>query len=82
VVCSPQEAPAIHKTCGNQFLTVTPGIRLADQYEGGKQDQVRVKTPGEAKALGSDYIVVGRPITGATEPLAAYQNIRREFSGE
>ena len=81
VVCSPQEAPAIHKTCGNNFLTVTPGIRLANQGEGGKQDQVRVQTPGEAKALGADYIVVGRPITGAQDPLAAYLDIRQAFEG-
>lgn len=82
VVCSPEEASAIHKTCGNKFLTVTPGIRLANQAEGGKQDQVRVKTPKEAKALGADYIVVGRPITGAMDPLAAYLSIRRDFEGD
>jgi orotidine-5'-phosphate decarboxylase len=81
VVCSPGEAPAIHKTCGNKFLTVTPGIRLANQGEGGKQDQVRVQTPEKAKALGADYIVVGRPITGAQDPLAIYLSIRREFEG-
>jgi len=81
VVCSPEEAPAIHKICGNQFLTVTPGIRLDSQTEGGKQDQVRVQTPKEAKALGADYIVVGRPITGAVDPLAAYQSIRQDFQG-
>jgi orotidine-5'-phosphate decarboxylase len=82
VVCSPEEAPIIHKICGGTFLTVTPGIRLTDQKEGGKQDQVRVKTPREAKALGADYIVVGRPITGAIDPLAAYQSIRRDFLGQ
>lgn len=81
VVCSPKEAPVIHKNCGEQFLTVTPGIRLANQGEGGKQDQVRVQTPGEAKALGADYIVVGRPITGAQDPLAIYLSIRDEFEG-
>lgn len=82
VVCSPGEAPDIHKICGNAFLTVTPGIRLANQWEGSKQDQVRVQTPKEAKALGADYIVVGRPITGASDPLAAYLEIRRDFIGE
>jgi orotidine-5'-phosphate decarboxylase len=82
VVCSPQEAPSIHKICGNDFLTVTPGIRLANQGQGGKQDQVRVQTPEEAKALGADYIVVGRPITGATDPLASYRSIRLNFQGE
>lgn len=82
VVCSPEEAPAIHNICGKEFLTVTPGIRLASHGEGGKQDQVRVKTPLEAKALGSDYIVVGRPITGATDPLTAYLEINRDFTGK
>jgi orotidine-5'-phosphate decarboxylase len=82
VVCSPKEAPAIHQICGNSFLTVTPGIRLANHGEGGKQDQVRVQTPKEAKALGADYIVVGRPITGATDPLAKYRSIRQDFHGE
>jgi len=82
VVCSPEEAPAIHQICGNDFLTVTPGIRLAEQGEAGKQDQVRVKTPKDAKALGADYIVVGRPITGAPDPLVAYLSIRRDFLGE
>lgn len=82
VVCSPNEVPTIHKICGNDFLTVAPGIRLASQGEGGKQDQVRVQTPKEAKALGADYIVVGRPITGASDPLAAYLSIRQDFQGE
>lgn len=82
VVCSPMEAPTIHKTCGKDFLTVTPGIRLADQGDTGKQDQVRVRTPKEAKALGADYIVVGRPITKATDPLASYRSIRQDFLGE
>jgi orotidine-5'-phosphate decarboxylase len=81
VVCSPEEAPIIHKICGNQFLTVTPGIRLSNLMEGGKQDQVRVTTPNEAKVLGTDYIVVGRPITGAIDPLATYQRIRQDFLG-
>jgi orotidine-5'-phosphate decarboxylase len=82
VVCSPEEAPTIHQICGNQFLAVTPGIRLANLMEGGKQDQVRVTTPKEAKALGADYIVVGRPITDAIDPLATYQSIRQDFLGE
>jgi orotidine-5'-phosphate decarboxylase len=82
VVCSPEEAPAIHEICGRTFLTVTPGIRLANQGEGAKQDQVRVRTPKEAKALGADYIVVGRPITGAMDPLTAYLEIRRDFLGK
>jgi len=82
VVCSPEEAPAIHKICGKQFLTVTPGIRLTNLTEGGKQDQVRVQTPKEAKALGADYIVVGRPITGATDPLATYLSIKHDFLGQ
>lgn len=82
VVCSPQEAPAIHQLCGTDFLTVTPGIRLDHQGEGGKQDQVRVQTPKEAKALGADYIVVGRPITGAADPLTAYFDIKRDFIGK
>ena len=62
VVCSPMEAGKVHETCGKQFLTVTPGIRFAD---GDKGDQVRVTTPAQAKEIGSDYIVVGRPITAA-----------------
>jgi orotidine-5'-phosphate decarboxylase len=82
VVCSPEEAPAIHEICGNAFLTVTPGIRLANQGEGAKQDQVRVRTPQEAKVLGADYIVVGRPITGAIDPLTAYLEIKRDFAGK
>jgi orotidine-5'-phosphate decarboxylase len=81
VVSSPEEAPDIHKICGETFLTVTPGIRLANQGEAGKQDQVRVQTPKEAKALGADFIVVGRPITGATDPLTTYLSIRQDFQG-
>ena len=76
VVCSPLESPAVHETCGGQFLTVTPGVRFAD---GDKGDQVRVTTPEKAKELGSDYIVVGRPITQATDPVAAYRRCVKEF---
>ncbi len=76
VVCSPLEAEGVHRTCGAGFLTVTPGIRFAD---GEKGDQVRVTTPEKAKALGSDYIVVGRPITAAADPVAAYRRCVREF---
>ena len=76
VVCSPLEAEGVHRTCGAGFLTVTPGIRFAD---GEKGDQVRVTTPEKAKALGSEYIVVGRPITAAADPVAAYRRCVREF---
>ena len=78
VVCSPMEAGKVHETCGKQFLTVTPGIRFAD---GGKGDQVRVTTPAQAKEIGSDYIVVGRPITAAADPVAAYERCVAEFVG-
>lgn len=78
VVCSPLEAPIVHKSCGSSFLTVTPGVRFAD---GEKSDQVRVTTPADAKKLGSDYIVVGRPITAAPDPVEAYQKCVREFVG-
>ena len=78
VVCSPLEAEKVHKVCGKGFLTVTPGVRFA---EGDKGDQKRVTTPAEAKALGSDYIVVGRPITAAADPAAAYERCLREFVG-
>ena len=78
VVCSPLESPAVHETCGKEFLTVTPGVRFAD---GDKGDQVRVTTPEKAKELGSDYIVVGRPITQAENPVAAYRRCVREFVG-
>ena len=78
VVCSPLESPAVHETCGGQFLTVTPGVRFAD---GDKVDQVRVTTPEKAKELGSDYIVVGRPITQAQDPVAAYRRCIKEFVG-
>ena len=76
VVCSPLEAEAVHKRCGRNFLTVTPGVRFAD---GDKGDQKRVMTPEEAKKAGSDYIVVGRPITAAEDPAAAYERCLREF---
>ena len=76
VVCSPLEAGLIHSACGNDFITVTPGVRFAD---GNLDDQVRVATPERAKELGSDYIVVGRPITQAADPLSAWQRCMREF---
>lgn len=76
VVCSPLEAGLIHAACGNTFLTVTPGVRFADGEVG---DQVRVTTPARAKEIGSDYIVVGRPITQAEDPLAAYHRCMKEF---
>ena len=78
VVCSPMEAGKVHETCGKQFLTVTPGLRFAD---GDKGDQVRVTTPAQAKEIGSDYIVVGRPITAAADPVAAYERCVAEFVG-
>lgn len=77
VVCSPLEAGKVKESCGKQFLTVTPGVRFAD---GDVGDQVRVTTPEGAKALGSDYIVVGRPITAATDPVAAYERCMKEFA--
>ncbi|MBP3634615.1 MAG: orotidine-5'-phosphate decarboxylase [Oscillospiraceae bacterium] len=76
VVCSPLEAEAVHGRCGKDFVTVTPGVRFAD---GDKGDQVRVMTPEQAKKIGSDYIVVGRPITAAEDPVAAYERCVREF---
>ena len=78
VVCSPLEAAAVHSACGKEFFTVTPGIRFAD---GDKGDQSRVTTPAKAKEAGSDYIVVGRPITAAIDPTAAYERCVREFIG-
>ncbi len=78
VVCSPLEAEKVHNTCGKDFVTVTPGVRFAD---GDKGDQVRVMTPADAKAIGSDYIVVGRPITAAEDPVAAYKRCVDEFVG-
>ena len=76
VVCSPLEAEAVHGRCGKNFVTVTPGVRFAD---GDKGDQVRVMTPEQAKKIGSDYIVVGRPITAAADPVAAYERCLKEF---
>ena len=78
VVCSPLEAEKVHNTCGEKFLTVTPGVRFAD---GDIGDQKRVMTPAEAKKIGSDYIVVGRPITAAEDPVAAYERCCAEFIG-
>ena len=78
VVCSPLEAGKVHDTCGKQFVTVTPGVRFAD---GDVGDQKRVMTPAAAKAIGSDYIVVGRPITAAADPVAAYERCVAEFVG-
>ena len=76
VVCSPLEAGKVHDTCGKSFVTVTPGVRFAD---GDVGDQKRVMTPAEAKKIGSDYIVVGRPITAAADPVAAYRRCVAEF---
>lgn len=76
VVCSPAEAEAVHAMCGKDFLTVTPGIRFADSAQ---DDQKRIMTPEAAKEIGSDYIVVGRPITKAEDPVAAYERCLREF---
>lgn len=76
VVCSPLEAATVHEKCGDSFLTVTPGVRFAD---GDAGDQVRITTPQKAKEIGSDYIVVGRPITQAEDPLAAYERCLAEF---
>ena len=76
VVCSPLEAGKVHETCGEGFVTVTPGVRFAD---GDVGDQVRVTTPARAKEIGSDYIVVGRPITAAADPVAAYERCVAEF---
>ena len=78
VVCSPLEAGKVHDTCGKDFVTVTPGVRFAD---GDVGDQKRVMTPAEAKKIGSDYIVVGRPITAAADPVAAYERCCAEFIG-
>ncbi len=76
VVCSPREAAKVHEACGGDFLTVTPGVRFAD---GDAGDQKRVMTPAAARAIGSDYIVVGRPITAAPDPVAAYERCLAEF---
>lgn len=79
VVCSPLEAAGVHRVCGENFLTITPGIRFAGEDSG---DQRRITTPSDAKKAGSDYIVVGRSITAATEPVAAYHRAVKEFLGE
>ncbi|MBQ9737306.1 MAG: orotidine-5'-phosphate decarboxylase [Clostridia bacterium] len=76
VVCSPLEAEKVHSLCGKDFITVTPGVRFAD---GEKGDQVRVMTPAQAKEIGSDYIVVGRPVTAAEDPVKAYKRCVSEF---
>ena len=76
IVCSPLEAGKVHERCGEGFVTVTPGVRFAD---GDVGDQKRVMTPAEAKKIGSDYIVVGRPITAAADPVAAYNRCVAEF---
>lgn len=78
VVCSPLEAGMVKDSCGKEFMTVTPGVRFAD---GDIGDQVRVTTPAKAKEIGSDYIVVGRPITAADDPVAAYRRCVAEFVG-
>ena len=78
IVCSPREAGKVHERCGKDFVTVTPGVRFAD---GDVGDQVRVMTPAEAKKIGSDFIVVGRPITAADDPVAAYERCLRDFCG-
>ncbi|MBQ8813295.1 MAG: orotidine-5'-phosphate decarboxylase [Lachnospiraceae bacterium] len=78
IVCSPLEAGKVHDRCGENFVTVTPGVRFADGEVG---DQVRVTTPAKAKEIGSDYIVVGRPITAAADPVAAYRRCVAEFVG-
>lgn len=78
VVCSPLEAGKVKESCGSGFLTITPGVRFAG---GDAGDQVRITTPAQAKLLGSDYIVVGRPITGSEDPVAAYRRCLDEFIG-
>ena len=77
VVCSPLEAAMVKEACGTEFMTVTPGVRFAD---GDVGDQVRVTTPERAKEIGSDFIVVGRPITAADDPVAAYERCMKEFA--
>ena len=76
VVCSPLEAAMVKEACGPEFLTVTPGIRFADA---AKDDQVRITTPARAREIGSDFIVVGRPVTAAEDPVAAYNRCLKEF---
>ncbi|MBR2368085.1 MAG: orotidine-5'-phosphate decarboxylase [Alistipes sp.] len=79
VVCSPLEAAMVKQACGSEFMTITPGVRFADGEVG---DQVRVTTPERAREIGSDFIVVGRPITAADDPVAAYERCLKEFCGE
>ena len=79
VVCSPLEAAMVKEACGKEFMTITPGVRFADGEVG---DQVRVTTPERAREIGSDFIVVGRPITAADDPVAAYERCIKEFCGE
>ncbi len=79
VVCSPLEAALVKEACGQEFMTITPGIRFADS---STDDQVRITTPEKARAIGSDYIVVGRPITAADDPVAAYRRCVAEFLNE
>ncbi|MBP5308924.1 MAG: orotidine-5'-phosphate decarboxylase [Clostridia bacterium] len=79
VVCSPLEAKTVHALCGNNFITVTPGVRFEENAKG---DQKRVMTPAQARAAGSDYIVMGRPITEADDPVKAYSKAKKEFAGE
>ena len=79
VVCSPLEASLVKEHCGKEFFTITPGVRFADS---SKDDQVRIMTPAQAREIGSDYIVVGRPITAAEDPVAAYERCCKEFLGE
>ncbi len=79
VVCSPLESGIVHENCSEDFLTVTPGVRFADDDKG---DQKRVTTPSRARELGSSYIVVGRSITGASDPVKAYRRASRDFKGE
>lgn len=76
VVCSPLEAAMVKQACGEEFMTVTPGVRFADGEAG---DQVRITTPARAREIGSDYIVVGRPVTQAADPVAAYERCLKEF---
>ena len=78
VVCSPLEAGKVHDVCGKEFLTVTPGVRFADNESG---DQKRITTPAKAKEQGSDYIVIGRPVTQANDPIEAYRRCLRDFIG-
>ena len=79
VVCSPLEAEKVHKKCGAGFVTVTPGVRFEESDKG---DQKRVMTPAQARNAGADYIVMGRPITAAADPVAAYNRAKKEFTGE